>query len=136
MVNILSVPDAAELLEEAIDLPSPAAEEDKWVNKNPGRYKLQQEKIFEHGDADPLASLQERAAVRVHHKAAPLWIGHVVRPGSVSLYSKYVLVYYEAKESPDQRKYVPERPPCCCWKETRAQLARTTDAVNVLINTP
>jgi len=92
MVNILSIPEAKQLLEVAMDLPSYGAEE-TWVNEWPGEYKLRQIQTYSNGETEPLVSLKIQANNNNFHVSAPLTFGHVVRPGCMSFYSKYGLVY-------------------------------------------
>jgi len=92
MINILSIPESSEIIEAAMDLPSYAAEE-VWVDEYPGEYKARQLEVFSNSESEPLNILKKKASMITSHVEAPLSFGHVVRPGCMSLYSKYGLTY-------------------------------------------
>jgi len=93
MVNILSIPEAQEELQNAMNLPSYGGE-DIWVNEWPGDFKRRQDEVYNNDDdSEPLANLKKIADKRTSHTAAPLNFGHIVRPGCISLYSKFGITY-------------------------------------------
>jgi len=92
MINIFSIPEGSEIIEAAMDLPSYAAEE-MWVNEYPGEYKTRQLQVYNNSESEPLSTLKKQADMVTSHAEAPLSLGHIVRPGCMSLYSKYGLTY-------------------------------------------
>jgi len=92
MVNILSMPEADDLIKAAMNLPSYGAE-DVWMHEYAGEYKTRQEQVYNNGESDPLVTLKKKADNKICHVSAPLNFGHVVRPGCISFYSKFGLTY-------------------------------------------
>jgi len=92
MVNIMSIPEAEEELKIAMNLPSYGGE-DIWVNEFPGEFKRRQEEVYNNDESELLANLKSNANSRTSHSSAPLNFGHIIRPGCISLYSKYGITY-------------------------------------------
>jgi len=92
MVNILSMPEANNVIKAAMNLPSYGAE-DVWMYECPGEYKTRQEQVYNTGESDPLVTLKKKSDNEICHVSAPLNFGHVVRPGCISFYYKFGLIY-------------------------------------------
>jgi hypothetical protein len=87
MINILSSPDAGKKLEDAIGFD----DESEFV-LSPEEYKARQERVY-NPESQLMKLLLHRAHQKTSHHKAPLNLGHTVRPGRISIYSKYGIKY-------------------------------------------
>lgn len=86
MVNILSIPESESILEAAASGASQVSD------------------IYSNYHSEPMASLLKSAKGMTKHQKAPFNLGHTVRPGCISMYSRYGVVY----AVPEGRWWLPD----------------------------